>query len=317
MTSLLTNQWLDACVLVPADDFAIITKLAAKAAKEGQIIADLNELRHYALNTHVDDAEASLVQSLKEKHRAIDAAAAAAAEEDAARAAKVAADAELAAAEQKAREAARRVAAAKAARATKAAEARRAAAAKEEAARRLAAEKEADARRIAAEAAAAEETESDDEDEWAEFWAGTEAQLRGDVQETAEGYDVVLRGADELDVSVEGDSLRVAGVIIPSPPVQDKILALAKRRAMRSGHGRVTEEDVIAASKGRFGRVDELVRLPANADVGRATLSARGRDVVVSVPRRAPPRRRVRRAVDPYYGRALFREPSYPPIYSY
>ena len=26
---------------------------------------------------------------------------------------------------------------------------------------------------------------------------------------------------------------------------------------------------------------------------------------------------RVRRAVDPYYGRALFREPSYPPIYSY
>jgi hypothetical protein len=318
MTSLLTSQWLDACVLVPADDFAIITKLAAKAANEGQIIADLSELRRYALNTHVDDAEASLVQSLQEKHRAIDAAAAAAAEEDAARAAKSAADAELTAAEQKAREAARRVAAAKAARATKAAEARRAAAAKEEAARRLAAEKEAEARRIAAEAAAAEETESDDEaDEWAEFWAGTEAQLRGDVQETAEGYDVVLRGADELDVSVEGDSLRVAGVIIPSPPVQDKILNLAKRRAIRHGHGRVTEEDVIAASKGRFGRVDEVVRLPANADVERATRECRGRDVVVSVPRRAPPRRRVRRAVDPYYGRALFREPSYPPIYSY
>jgi len=317
MTSLLTSQWLDACVLVPSDDFAIITKLAAKAANEGQIIADLSELRRYALNTHVDDAEASLVQSLQEKHRAIDAAAAAAAEEDAARAAKVAADAELAAAEQKAREAARRVAAAKAARATKAAEARRAAAAKEEAARRLAAEKEAEARQIAAEAAAAEETESDDEDEWAEFWAGTEAQLRGDVQETAEGYDVVLRGADELNVAVEDNSLRVAGVIIPSPPVQDKILALAKRRAMRHGHGRVTEEDVIAASKGRFGRVDELVRLPANADVGRATRECRGRDVVVRVPRRAPPRRRVRRAVDPYYGRALFREPSYPPIYSY
>ena len=119
-------------------------------------------------------------------------------------------------------------------------------------------------------------------------------------------------------MSVEEDnSLRVAGVIVPSPPVQDKILALAKRRAMRSGHGRVTEEDVIAASKGRFGRVDELVRLPANADVERATRACRGRDVVVRVPRRAPPRRRVRRAVDPYYGRALFREPSYPPIYSY
>ena len=296
MTSLLTSQWLDACIIVPAEDCDIIAQLAQRAAAEGHAVSDLAELRTYALTTRIDEAEASLVQSLKEKSRAIDAAAAAAAEEDAARAAKVAADAKLVAAAAKARVAK-----------TKAAEARRAAAAKE-----------ADARRIAAEAAAAEETESDDEDEWAEFWAGTEAQLRGDVQETAEGYDVVLRGADELDVSVEEDnSLRVSGVIIPSPPVQDKILNLAKRRAIRHGHGRVTEEDVIAASKGRFGRVDEVVRLPANADVGRATMSARGRDVVVRVPCRAPPRRRVRRAVDPYYGRALFREPSYHPIYSY
>jgi hypothetical protein len=301
MTSLLMNQWLDACVLVPADDCTIIAQLAQRAAAEGHAVSDLADLRKYALTTHVNAAEASLVQSLKEKSRAIDAAAAATAEEDAARAAKVAADAELVAAEAKAR-----VAKTRAARATKAAEARR-----------LAAEKEAEARRIAAEAAAAEETESDDEDEWAEFWAATEAQLRGDVTETAEGYDVVLRGADELDVSVEDNSLRVAGVIIPSPPVQDKILNLAKRRAIRHGQGRVTEEDVIAASKGRFGRVDELVRLPANADVERATRACRGRDVVVRVPRRAPPRRRVRRAVDPYYGRALFREPSYPPIYSY
>jgi hypothetical protein len=296
MTSLLMNQWLDACIIVPTEDCTIIAQLAQRAAAEGHAVSDLAELHKYALTTHVNAAEASLVQSLKEKSRAIDAAAAAAAEEDAARAAKVAADAKLVAAEAKARVAK-----------TKAAEARRAAAAKE-----------AEARRIAAEAAAAEETESDDEDEWAEFWAGTEAQLRGDVTETAEGYDVVLRGADELDVSVEEDnSLRVAGVIIPSPPVQEKILALAKRRAIRHGHGRVTEEDVIAASKGRFGRVDEVVRLPANADVERATRECRGRDVVVRVPRRAPPRRRVRRAVDPYYGRALFREPSYPPIYSY
>jgi len=306
MASLLTSQWLDACIIVPTEDCTIIAELAQRAAAEGRAVYDLEALRKYALTTDVNDAEASLVQSLKEKSRAIDAAATAAAEEDAARAAKVAADAKLVAATAKARVAK-----------TKAAAARRAAAAKEEAARRLAAEKEAEARRIAAEAAAAEETESDDEDEWAEFWAGAEAQLRGDVTETAEGYDVVLRGADELDVSVEGDSLRVAGVIIPSPPVQEKILALAKRRAMRHAHGRVTEEDVIAASKGRFGRVDELVRLPANAEVERATRAVRGRDVVVSVPRRAPPRRRVRRAVDPYYGRALFREPSYPPIYSY
>jgi len=298
MTSLLMNQWLDACIIVPSEDCTIIAQLAQRAAAEGHAVSDLAELRTYALTTDIDEAEASLMQSLKEKSRAIDAAAAAAAEEDAARAAKVAADAKLVAAEAKARVAK-----------TKAAEARRAAAAKE-----------AEARRIAAEVAAAEETESDDEDEedeWAAFWAGAEAQLRGDVSETAEGYDVVLRGADELDVSVEDSSLRVAGVIVPSPPVQDKILALAKRRAMRHGHGRVTEEDVITASKGRFGRVDEVVRLPANADVERATRAVRGRDVVVSVPRRAPPRRRVRRSVDPYYGRALFREPSYPPIYSY
>ena len=80
-------------------------------------------------------------------------------------------------------------------------------------------------------------------------------------------------------------------------------------------HGLVGQSFASAAP--RFGRVDELVRLPANADVERATRACRGRDMVVSVPRRAPPRRRVRRAVDPYYGRALFREPGYPPIYSY
>ena len=138
MASLLTTQWLDACVLVPTEDCTIIARLAQRAAAEGHAVSDLAGLRKYALTTHIDEAEASLVQSLKEKSRAIDAAAAAAAEEDAARAAKVAADDELAAAEQKAHEAARRVAAAKAARATKAAAARRAAAAKEEAARRLA-----------------------------------------------------------------------------------------------------------------------------------------------------------------------------------
>merc|ERR1719399_2790532 len=135
MTSLLMNQWLDACIIVPSEDCDIITQLAQRAAAEGHAVHDLAELRKYALTTDIDAAEASLVQSIKEKSRAIDAAATAAAEEDAARAAKVAADAELAAAEQKAREA---------------------------------------ARRLAAEAAAAEETESDDEDEWAEFWAGTE-----------------------------------------------------------------------------------------------------------------------------------------------
>merc|ERR1719281_296455 len=130
MTSLLTSQWVDACVLVPTEDCDIIALLAQRAAAEGHAVSDLAGLRKYALTTHIDEAEASLVQSLKEKSRAIDAATTAAAEEDAARAAKVAADAELAAAEQKAREAAQRVAAAKAARA-KAAAARRAAAAKE------------------------------------------------------------------------------------------------------------------------------------------------------------------------------------------
>ena len=114
MTSLLMNQWLDACIIVPSEDCDIITQLAQRAAAEGHAVSDLAGLRKYALTTDIDAAEASLVQSLTEKSRAIDAAAAAAAEEDAARAAKIVADAELAAAEQKTREA-RRVAAAKAA----------------------------------------------------------------------------------------------------------------------------------------------------------------------------------------------------------
>jgi hypothetical protein len=287
MASLLTRHWLDANIIVPTEDCTIITQLVQRAVREGHAVTTLAALQEYALTINVDDAEASFVQSLKEKSRAIEAATAAAAEEDAARATKLAADAKLAAV-------------------------RHVAAAKERAA------KEAEARRAATEAAATEETESetDDEAEWADFWAGTEASLRGDVRETAGGYDVVLRGAGDLEVSVEGGKLRVAGVRVPSPSVQDKIMALAKRRALRLGHASVTEEDVLTVAKGRFGAVDEVVCLPANADVKRATREARGRDLLVRVPRRAPPRR-VRRAVDPYHGRALFREPSYPPIYSY
>ena len=83
MTSLLTNQWLDACIIVPAEDCDIIAQLAQRAAAEGHAVSDLAALRKYALTTHVDAAEASLVQSLKEKSRAIDAAATAAVEEPA------------------------------------------------------------------------------------------------------------------------------------------------------------------------------------------------------------------------------------------
>ena len=78
MTSLLMNQWLDACIIVPAEDCDIIAQLAQRAAAEGHAVSDLADLRKYALTTHVNAAEASLVQSLKEKSRAIDAAATAA-----------------------------------------------------------------------------------------------------------------------------------------------------------------------------------------------------------------------------------------------
>ena len=35
MTSLLTSQWLDACIIVPSEDCAIIAQLAQRAAAEG------------------------------------------------------------------------------------------------------------------------------------------------------------------------------------------------------------------------------------------------------------------------------------------
>ena len=76
MTSLLTSQWLDACIIVPAEDCEIIQQLEQRAAAEGRAVYDLAALRKYALTTDIDAAEASLVQSLKEKSRAIDAAAA-------------------------------------------------------------------------------------------------------------------------------------------------------------------------------------------------------------------------------------------------
>ena len=71
MTSLLMNQWLDACVVVPAEDCTIIAQLAQRAAAEGHAVYDLAALRKYALTTDIDAAEASLVQSLKIKSRAI------------------------------------------------------------------------------------------------------------------------------------------------------------------------------------------------------------------------------------------------------
>ena len=69
MTSLLTSQWLDACVLVPADDFAIIQQLEQRAAAEGLAVSDLAGLRKYALTTDVNDAEASLVNTIEAMRR--------------------------------------------------------------------------------------------------------------------------------------------------------------------------------------------------------------------------------------------------------
>ena len=71
MTSLLMNQWLDACIIVPTEDCDIIQQLAQRAATEGHAVSDLAALLTYALTAHMDEAEASLVQSLKIKSRAI------------------------------------------------------------------------------------------------------------------------------------------------------------------------------------------------------------------------------------------------------
>ena len=60
MTSLLTSQWLDACIIVPSEDCAIIAQLAQRAAAEGHAVSDLAGLRTYALTTNMDAAEASL-----------------------------------------------------------------------------------------------------------------------------------------------------------------------------------------------------------------------------------------------------------------
>ena len=46
MTSLLMNQWLDACIIVPAEDCDIIQQLAQRAAAEGHAVYDLRALRN-------------------------------------------------------------------------------------------------------------------------------------------------------------------------------------------------------------------------------------------------------------------------------
>ena len=45
MASLLTSQWLDACIIVPTEDCDIIQQLAQRAAAEGHAVYDLAALR--------------------------------------------------------------------------------------------------------------------------------------------------------------------------------------------------------------------------------------------------------------------------------
>jgi hypothetical protein len=45
MASLLTRQWLNACVVVPTDDFSIITQLVQRAVREGHAVTTLAALQ--------------------------------------------------------------------------------------------------------------------------------------------------------------------------------------------------------------------------------------------------------------------------------
>ena len=117
------------------------------------------------------------------------------------------------------------------------------------------------------------------------------------------GYRVVLRGAGtkrlRLEATDEGD-LRVEGVLLPTPATQATLLRAAKAR------GPVTERLLARLANNSYGRVDEVIRMPADAALAKATRDDRDDSVVILVPRKPPRRRAV--------GRRLAREASYPPV---
>ena len=170
-----------------------------------------------------------------------------------------------------------------------------------------------------------EERRSDDrrraaaEAEWVAFWEASPATLQGDLREGSDGaYYLELRGegVDGLDLVVEGDALRVRGVLVPGEAAKAALLRRVDERCPRRFRRNYREDLLRRLAGGRYGKVDRVVDLPRDANLSRAELqdTGDGASVLVRIPRVVA--RRPRRAAPTWYddgASALARESSFPP----
>jgi len=148
------------------------------------------------------------------------------------------------------------------------------------------------------------------------FWAATPLRPRATVREMRDGeYELVITGVPpratdglELGADASAGTVSVRGVVSPRDAAERAELASAAVRSLRAPQpsavvvGRRqhrTRRATVAAAlrriaEGRFGRVEEALRVPSDALIARATRAdaGDGDEIVVRVPRAAVRHRR-------------------------
>jgi hypothetical protein len=129
---------------------------------------------------------------------------------------------------------------------------------------------------------------------WLELWSNARAKARMHLsQDEAGSYVVRLEDeAQSLSARLNGRNLQVTGVLLPSKADRAGLLQEAhqwhSQLSYRERHFVSPEELLLRLGKGRYGRVEETIALPADANTARATASHARSALHITVPKRAP-----------------------------
>lgn len=135
--------------------------------------------------------------------------------------------------------------------------------------------------------------------QWREVFAPLRLHPKITSREERDRYLVTVRcpGADDLTTTLEegphGESyVKLHGIVAPkSRNDQMRMLQLTRdyfRTIPRWQQGRTTQEDVMRElGSGRYGRVDEILQVPADGDASEATSETKNGILVLSIPKQA------------------------------
>jgi len=156
----------------------------------------------------------------------------------------------------------------------------------------------------------------------AEAWANLKLPLRLQYQNLADGYVGVaelpgLAGEDiKLKLEEHGSLLRISGLILPKT---NEIKALDRHILNKLGRPPAVPEEYLLAGRGRFGCINEALRLPKDVDVRSIEASCRDGVLQLTLPRQRQRlnqpsgfRRSPRAPIDtfgPFHGRGYARQP--------